>query len=330
MTQAAASSAHSAKHRFTGQRVISGGQRAISSGDTKRKTVYGFEKHKSPIFACRRALEKLQPTQQAALAQLFGFEKEVRAANGKTMETIEYKRAHLLIKKIAPNLRKPLFEPLGYRSAAKRANKPAVKPELMATAASTTAAAATEAAPEIQSPPGSRCSSKAGNNNNKLTARLSQGLRQHAPPGNQWQPPQTSRSFLTTAMEHMGKRSSYVPTYIPVSFPYTSQDQLSSTQPWSSNNLAEPAQRPAATPRSYNPSDVTYIESPRPAPISYDGWAPQQGARQPSRPCSRYATVARRALGRVPCGSFYTRTNGVGALDPNVRGPMDTNRPQTR
>ena len=75
---------------------------------------------------------------------------------------IEYKRAHLLIKKIAPNLRKPLFEPLGYRSAAKRANKPAVKPELMASAASTTVAAATEAAPEIQSRPGSRCSSVRG------------------------------------------------------------------------------------------------------------------------------------------------------------------------
>jgi len=332
MTQAASSSAHSAKHRFTGQRLISGGH---ISGDTKRKTVYGFEKHKSPVFACRRALEKLQPTQQAALAQLFGFEKETGAANGKSMETIEYKRAHLLIKKISPNLRKPLFGPLGYR--AKRAAKPAVKPELMATVVSTTAA--TEAAPEILSRPGSRCSSKSGNNNNnKLTARLSQGLRQHATPGNQWQqgnqwqpPPPTSRSFLTTSMEHLGKRSSYVPTYIPVSFPYTSTDQVEATPGlWGSNNLAEPGCPPAPTPRSYNPSDLTYAESPRPAPIAYDGWAPQQGARQASRPCSRYATVARRALGRVPCGSFYTRTNGVGSLDPNVRGPMDTNRPQTR
>lgn len=294
--------------------------------DTHRKNVYGFDKHKSPVFNCRRALEKLTPPQQAALAKLLGFiSASEKRSIGKPLETIEFKRAHRLIRKMPVALLQPLFEPLGYRAATEQNS---AVPEVAAGSVISASNFGTAARTTVEQRPTQI--TKQQRIKPPPTA-MSEGatVREEA---------HTSRSFTTSAMQHMGKCSSYIPTYVPERFPYTSCDQTCKLAAcnWVSNNLAKQPHRPAPTPRSYNPSDAEYHQTPRPAPIepvfkNIEGWAPNRQPLASSRPCTGYVTIARRGKARTNCGSFY---NPHVMLEPNVRHQLvlqpNARRPQTR
>lgn len=257
------------------------------------------------MYRARRAFARMRPPQQAALAAEFGYQSPDHPSLGRHFVTVEFKDAVLLFKKLQEGQRDLELRAAGFYPP--QQNRPASR-------ASTAQPA--QRSSQQQPTPMSRPVSRAQSNNGRspeteqprtTTNQLTQSFKERAAAM-----AGTSRSFMTTAMQHLALRSSFVPTYLPDNI-LVKQHISDQRDPgmWSEQTFG-----PLNQPRLKTPKQR--IKTARPVPISYEGWAPDAVKRQHD---SRLSVIAKRGVCRTNCGSFYSPKRGV--LDWEIR-------PQTR